>query len=142
LEVGAKVSQESADIDDSQGFIRKEARMTTASMSDPFSSLSSSTDYTQASSQSASTAKATSGQDSQKTTSNTQAQQDEVKISLAAQAQALKGRGESVNQIAQTLGVTAKVIDTYLGIPQTTSSSGSAAAQYSASQVSQLLGSA
>lgn len=115
--------------------------MTTTSVSDT-SSLNNSIDPTQASSQSGSTAKTTSTQDTQKTTSDTQTQQDQVKISLAAQAQAMKSRGESVKQIAENLGVTTKVIDSYLGIINTTSSGSSgAAAQYSASQVSQLLGS-
>jgi hypothetical protein len=51
---------------------------------------------------------------------------DEVKLSAAAEAQALKNEGETVTQIAQELECTTKQIDTYLGITEnTTTSSGS-----------------
>jgi predicted transcriptional regulator len=46
------------------------------------------------------------------------AEQDQVKLSAAAQAQMLYKQGESVNAIAQVLGTTAKTIDEYLGITE------------------------
>jgi len=114
--------------------------MTATFVNDTSSYLNSGADNTQASSQSSGTAATTSAQVTPKTTSNTQTQQDQVKISLAAQAQSLKSQGESVKQIAEALGVTTKVVDTYLGITSTSSGSSGAAGHYSASQVSQLLG--
>lgn len=77
-----------------------------------------------------------------KTTGNTGAQQDQVKLSPAAQAQSLYQQGESVKEIAQNLGCTTQDVDTYLGVTNsTTSSLGSTngGAQYSSSQVAQLL---
>jgi len=113
--------------------------MTTTSVSDN-SSLSS-VDSTQASPQVSDTSQVSSGKKNDSSTISTQSsQQDQVKISAAAEAHALKSQGQSVSQIAQSLGVTAKVVDSYLGIQTVSSGSGGAAAQYSASQVTQLLG--
>jgi uncharacterized FlaG/YvyC family protein len=44
------------------------------------------------------------------------AEQDQVKLSAAAQAKLLYKQGESVGTIAQALGTTTKAIDDYLGI--------------------------
>jgi hypothetical protein len=81
-----------------------------------------------------------------KTIGNTGSQQDQVKLSPAAQAKSLYQQGESVKEIAQNLGCTTQDVDTYLGVTtsttSTTSSSGSTSgggAQYSSSQVAQLL---
>jgi hypothetical protein len=80
-----------------------------------------------------------------KTTGNTGSQQDQVKLSPAAQAKSLYQQGESVKEIAQNLGCSTQDVDTYLGVTNstnsTTSSSGSTSsgAQYSSSQVAQLL---
>jgi hypothetical protein len=79
-----------------------------------------------------------------KTTGSTAPKQDDVKISAAAEAQSLYQQGQTVKEIAQYLGCTTKVVDTYLGITDstaTTTSSGSVdgKAQYSSSQVAQLL---
>jgi hypothetical protein len=112
--------------------------MTTTSVSDTASS-NFSTDNTQATAPSSSTPPTTDTQNTQtKTTSSAQPQQDRVTISIAAQAQAMRGQGQSVKEIAQNLGITTAVVDTYLGIPSSSGSSG-AAAQYSSSQVSQML---
>jgi hypothetical protein len=46
--------------------------------------------------------------------------EDQVKLSAATQARQLKQQGQSVNQIAANLGVTAKVVDEYLGLTDTT----------------------
>ena len=80
-----------------------------------------------------------------KTTSNAGSQQDQVKLSPAAQAKSLYQQGESVKEIAQDLGCTTQDVNTYLGVTNstsgTTSSSGSTSGstQYSSSQVAQLL---
>jgi len=72
---------------------------------------------------------------------NSTSQQDDVKLSLAAQAKTLHEQGETIQQIAEYLGCTTKQIDTYLGITPTAGSSGRGATQYSSSQVAQLLNS-
>ncbi len=76
-----------------------------------------------------------------KTSQTAGSQTDEVKISAAAQAKALKSQGQTVKQIAESLGCSIDEVKTYLGITDddTTSSSSTGTTQYSSSQVSQLL---
>jgi DNA-binding NarL/FixJ family response regulator len=45
-----------------------------------------------------------------------QQQEDEVKVSIAARVQALNDQGQSVNQIANTLGLTVKEVKAYLDL--------------------------
>jgi hypothetical protein len=52
--------------------------------------------------------------------------QDTVKISAAAQAQAMHQSGQSVSSIASTLGTTVSTVDSYLGITATAVSSAAA----------------
>lgn len=69
---------------------------------------------------------------------DTQPPKDQVKLSVTAQAQALKNQGQSVSQIAQSLGVSTAVVDQLLGISDS-GGGGNAQSNYSASQVQQLL---
>ena len=59
----------------------------------------------------------TSGQsETASTTATSNSQSDTVKLSVAAQAKLLHSQGQSVSNIASTLGTTTKEIDSDLGI--------------------------